>query len=91
MANRRKGPTADEYKQQVLSWSHTAKRRESTHMIIAFDIQKRKPFPVYVNEDTSVQQKIKSFNDNDFVRAVEVYNMKMDLNRQLGQARTWNV
>ena len=91
MANRRKGPTADEYKQQVLSWFRTAKRRESTHMIIAFDIQKRKTFPVYVNEDTSVQHKIKSFNDNDFVRAVEVYNMKMDLERQLGQARTWNV
>ncbi|KKM81845.1 hypothetical protein LCGC14_1325650 [marine sediment metagenome] len=90
MANR-KSPTADEYKQQVLSWFRIAKQRGSTHMIIAFDTTKQNPFPVYVGSDISVQTKIKSFNDNAFTRAIEVYNMRMDRDKQLGQARTWNV
>ena len=81
----------EQYKKQVLSWTRTAKQRGSTHMIVAFDTQKNRPFPVYVNSDTSVQQKIKSFNDNISVRAIEVYNMRLNLETQLGQARTWNV
>jgi len=81
----------EQYKKQVLSWTRTAKQRGSTHMIVAYDTQKNKPFPVYVNSDTSVQQKIKSFNDNISVRAIEVYNMRLNLETQLGQARTWNV
>ena len=81
----------ERYKKQVLSWTHSAKQRGSTHIIVAFDMTKKKPFPVYVNSDTSVQQKIKSFNDNIGVRAIEVYNMRMNLETQLGQARTWNV
>lgn len=83
--------TPSEYKEKVTSWLRTARQRGSTHMIIAFDTVKQNPFPVYVGDDSSVQQKIKSFNDNDFVRAVEVYNMKIDIDIQVKQARTWNV
>lgn len=81
----------EKYKKQILSWTRTAKQRGSTHMIVAYDTQKKRPFPVYIGNDTSVQQKIKGFNDNIGVRAIEVYNMKLNLDTQLGQARTWNV
>ena len=83
--------TQSEYKEKVTSWLRTARQRSATHMIIAFDTTKQNPFPVYIGRDTSVQQKIKSFNDNDFVRAVEVYNMKMDIDTQVQQGRAWNV
>ncbi len=83
--------TPSQYKEKVTAWLRDAIRRGSTHLIIAFDTVKRNPFPVYVNNDTSVQQKIKSFNDNNFVRAIEVYNMKMDIDTQVLQGRAWNV
>ncbi len=83
--------TPSEYKEKVTLWLRDAKRRGSTHLIIAFDTVKRNPFPVYVNADTSVQTKIKSFNDNNFVRAIEVYNLKMNIDTQVLQGRAWNV
>lgn len=83
--------TPSEYKENVTTWLRDAKRRGSTHLIIAFDTVKRNPFPVYVGTDASVQQKIKSFNDNNFVRAIEVYNMKMNIDTQILQGRAWNV
>ncbi len=89
MANR--SPTMDEYKQKVNSWLRQAKRRSATHMIVAYDVQKDNPFPVYVDGEANIQQKIKSFNDNDFVNAIEIYNLKDDLDLQILQARTWNI
>ena len=74
--------TQSEYKEKVTSWLRTARQRGATHMIVAFDTTKQNPFPVYVGDNSSVQQKIKSFNDNDFVHAVEVYDMKMDIDCQ---------
>ena len=88
---KRRELTPSEYKQNVISWLQEAKRRGSTHLIVAFDTSKRNPFPVYVNNDQNVQQKIKSFNDNAFCSAVEVYNMKMDTKTQVSQGRAWNV
>lgn len=83
--------TPSEYNEKVLSWLRTAKQRTATHMIVAFDTIKKNPFPVYVSADINIQQKIKSFNDNNFVRAIEVYNLGMDIDLQMKQARTWNV
>ena len=83
--------TPSEYNTSVTSWLQEAKRRGATHMIIAYDTVKHNPFPVYVNNDQNVQQKIKSFNDNQFCNAVEVYNMRLDINTQVLQGRAWNV
>jgi hypothetical protein len=89
MRNRRE-LTPSEYNQKVRSWLQDAKRRGSTHVIVAFDVQKRNPFPVYVSSDQNVQQKIKGFNDNQFCNAVEVYNLKLDIDTQIQQGRAWN-
>ena len=83
--------TPSEYKEKVTTWLRDAKRRGSTHLIIAFDTVKRNPFPVYINSDTSVQTKIKSFNDNQFCNAIEVYNMRLNIDTQVLQGRAWNV
>ena len=83
--------TPSEYKENVSSWLREAKKRGSTHLIVAYDLTKKNPFPVYVSGESNVQQKIKSFNDNHFCNAVEVYNMKMDVDAQLLQGRSWNV
>ena len=80
-----------EYRSKVTSWLSEAKRRGATHIIVAYDTKKSNPFPVYISSNTNVQQKINSFNNNEFVRALEVYNMNMDIDTQLLQARTWNV
>ncbi len=83
--------TPSEYNKNVTTWLQEAKRRGSTHMIVAYDTSKHNPFPVYVNTDQNVQQKIKSFNDNTFCNAVEVYNMRQDTDMQVKQGRAWNV
>ena len=82
---------ADEYQEKITQWLQDGKRKKSTHMIVAYDVLKNNPFPVYVNGDTSVQHKVKAFNDNEYVHAIEVYNFNMDLPSQVAQARTWNV
>ena len=83
--------TPSEYKTNITTWLREAKRRTATHMIVAYDTQKHNPFPVYVNKDQNVQQKIKSFNDNQYCNAVEVYNMRLDIEAQVLQGRAWNV
>ena len=83
--------SVEEYKQKVTSWFSTAKDKKSHYLIIALDTESHSLFPVYVGRDTNIQTKIKGFNDNQGARAIEVYNMKMDLGVQLGQARVWNV
>ena len=88
---KKKQLTASEYRQKVSDWIRDGKRRGATHVIIAYDTARNNPFPVYVSTDTNIQQKIKSFNDNVFVQAIEVYNMNLDVNTQLLQARTWNI
>ncbi len=88
---RRNELTPHAYSEKVTEWFRTGKKRAASYLIVAFDFKKSSPFPVYVGRDTDVQQKIKSFNDNEYVQAVEVYDINKDLQTQLTQARTWNV
>lgn len=82
---------AEEYKAKVSTWFAAAKAKKSQYLIVALDTNTHNLFPVYVSRDTNIQTKIKSFNDNHGARAMEIYNINMDLATQLGQARVWNV
>lgn len=83
--------TIEQYKDRVTRWLRTAKQRGSTHVVIALDMKRKGPFPVYVGTNENVQQKIKNLNDDINTNAVEVYNLKLDITTQLGQGRAWNV
>lgn len=91
MKKKRQIPTREEYVSKVRDWLQEGKLKRSAFVIIAFDQSKGNLFSVFVSNSNALQQKIKSFNDNAFVNALEVYNLSMDLEIQLKQGRSWNV
>jgi hypothetical protein len=77
--------------QRVRKWLGEGKRRRSTHVIIAYN-QRDKDFrPVYVSSSQNVRTKLSDLNNDYALKPVEVYNLSMDTEKQLLQARTWNV
>ena len=82
--------TIEEYREKVTRWLRNAKSKGSTHMVVALDMKRKGPFPVYVSTTENVQQKIKNLNDDINTNAIEVYNLNKDLNSQLLQGRAWN-
>ena len=77
-------------KQQIKEWVEKGKENDCTHVIIAVDTWNHEDYPVYVNADMDIHNKIKYYEkSND--RIMEVYNMHMDLEEQLNQHRCYNI
>lgn len=77
--------------QRVRKWLENGRKRRASHVIVAYN-QRDKDFrPVYVSTGQSVRSKLSDVNSDFALRAVEVYNLSMDTEKQLLQARAWNV
>lgn len=76
--------------ERIRRWLENGKRRQSTHVIITYNTNERDLRPEYVSMSQNIRQRIQSVNEDYNLRPVEVYNLSMDIDRQLLQQRTWN-
>lgn len=75
---------------QIRKWLENGKKRRASHVIIAYNKRDRDFQPIYVSASQQINGKIQDVNNNFALTPVEVYNLAMDMDKQLGQARCWN-
>lgn len=62
-----------------------------THMLVVVDTFDYDDFPVFVSKEQDVNQVVDSFRKKEMTRVMEVYNLNMDLQKQLGERFCFNL
>lgn len=76
--------------ERLRKWLENGKKRKATHVIVAYNNSERDFRPIYVSTNQNVRSKLQEVNNDYTLTPVEVYNLSMDTDRQLTQARAWN-
>lgn len=77
-------------KDRVRKWLMSGKQKRSTHVIVVYNRNERDFRPMYIGHNQNVRSRIQTINADYSTQPVEVYNLSMDIDNQLLQARTWN-
>lgn len=76
-------------KSDIRFWLERADKG-ATHMIVVCDTYDHEDYPVYVETHQDVRKVEAEFNSKNMQRVMEVYNLKMDIETQLNQHRSFN-
>lgn len=71
-------------------WFDDAVRNEATHMLIVCDTFDFEDFPVHVPYGRDAQEMVDEVNRKEMLRVMEVYDLSLDKDVQLGQTYCWN-
>jgi hypothetical protein len=63
----------------------------TTHMMIVCDTFDYGDYPVYVSTDEDIHEVITHYNREQMQRIMEVYNLSMDIDKQLSEHRAWHI
>lgn len=77
-------------KQDIEGWLQSAKQKGASHLIVAVDTFDHDNYPVYVGYNEDIQEEIDRITNLSMQGIDEVYNMSMDINKQLKQVRAIN-
>jgi len=75
-------------REDIYDWL-TGDRRKShhTHMLVVVDTFDYGDYPVFTS---SVHEAIEKYNGNNMQQVMEVYDLSLDLEKQLNEHRAWN-
>jgi len=76
-------------KESIKQWLSRTEKGQ-THMIVFCDTYDHSDYPVYVNEDEDVKEIIKKRDGRNMCQLMEVYNLSMDIEKQLDEHRAFN-
>jgi len=77
-------------KEKIRQWLQHAKDEGNiSHVIIVCDTFDYEDYPVNVKIGQDVYKHIKHYSYNNMQRVMEVYNLKMDIERQLSEPRAY--
>lgn len=77
-------------KQDIRGWLEHGKKLGCTHVIVACDTYDWDDYPVYVYPGQDVRAVYNDRNGQNMQKVMEVYNLSMDLDAQMEEARTFN-
>lgn len=77
-------------KQRIRKWLENGKKKRSTHVIVAYNMTEKDFRPIYVGNNQNIRSRLQTINNDYLLQPVEVYNLSMDIDKQLLQRRTWN-
>ena len=77
--------------QEIKGWIEEAYKRDATHLIIAVDTYDYENYPVYVTANEKIQKEIEHIDNADLQNIDEVYNMSMNIDKQLSERRAYNI
>jgi hypothetical protein len=77
-------------KQDIVRWLHSAKEKGATHLIVAVDTYDHDNYPIYVSKNEDVYEEEERITSQSMQRIDEVYNMSMDIDKQLAEGRAFN-
>ena len=76
-------------KESIKQWLSRTEKGQ-TRMIVFCDTYDHSDYPVYVNEDEDVKEIIKKRDGRNMCQLMEVYNLSMDIEKQLDEHRAFN-
>jgi hypothetical protein len=76
-------------KEDIREWFREAKKHKATHLLVVCDTFEYTDYPIEVLEGEKIEKVIKDFSKN-MQKVIEVYNIKIDMEKQLSQDRVWN-
>lgn len=80
------GTTRDD----IRSWLERAKKDGATHVIVVCDTYDHEDYPVEVKKGEDVRKKFDEYNGKNMQRVMEVYNLSLDIDKQLLEHRAFN-
>ena len=80
------GTTRDD----IRNWLRRAKAEGATLMIVVCDTYDHEDYPVSVKPGEDVRKKYDEYNGKNMQRVMEVYNLSMDIEKQLLEPRAYN-
>ena len=76
----------------IKKWFDRGVGMKATHLIVVCDTYSYEDFPVFVQSDENVQDKIANYsNPNNMLKVMEVYNLSKDRDTQLDEYRSYNL
>ena len=75
----------------IKGWLEKAKEHKATHLIIAVDRYDHDNYPVYVTPDENVEKEYGRIISESRQGVDEVYNMSIDINKQLKETRAFHL
>ena len=76
-------------RETIEGWLNSA-NESHTHMLVVCDRFDHSDYPVYVYEDEDVREKYENFNGKNMQEVMEVYDLKKNLEEQLGEVRAFH-
>jgi len=77
-------------KEDIRAWLKEGKKQKATHMIVVCDSFDYEDYPVYVKKGQNVHDVAAKYNGKNMQQVMEVYNLSMDLEKQLNEHRSFN-
>lgn len=77
--------------QDIKYWIERAKEKNATHLIVAVDRFDFENYPIYVSEKQDVNDEYARIMKSDMQGIDEIYNMSMDINKQLAESRAFHI
>jgi hypothetical protein len=75
--------------EDIKGWLNRGKEKGATHVIVVCDTYDFDDYPVYVLPTENVHEVEKKYYGN-MQRIMEVYNLSMDIDKQMKQVRAFN-
>lgn len=74
----------------IKKWLEEAKRVNATHMIVVCDKFDWSDYPIFVMKGEDVRQVVAEYDNKNMQKVMEVYNLSMDIDKQLEQPMAFN-
>lgn len=77
-------------REDIREWLKEAKRKKATHLIVATDTFDWEDYPIYVLPGQDVRKIYDEHQGPNMQKVMEVYSMKLDLEKQLSEDRSFH-
>lgn len=74
----------------IRRWLKSAKKQKATHLVVVCDTFDWDDYPVYVKPTEKIREVIEHYSVN-MQKVMEVYNMSMDIEKQIKSGRAYNI
>ncbi len=78
-------------KEDIKIWIDRGIKEKATHVIIVCDTFDYEDYPVMVKSSEDVHEIIQKYNGKNMQKIMEVYNLKLNIEQQLNEHRTYNI
>jgi len=72
-------------------WLDSAKEKGASHLIVAVDTYNHDNYPVYVGHNEDIRKEIERVENGSMQGIDEIYNMSLDIDKQMSEYRAYNL